>query len=124
MRLLADENIDAALVHWLRAEGVDVSYVAELAPACCDEDVLRMARGDDRVLLTADLDFGEMVFRQRQIPRGVVLLRYRAPSQGERLEIFRAQWARLAARVEGKFVVATDRKIRIRPLPPPNPDDH
>jgi predicted nuclease of predicted toxin-antitoxin system len=121
MRLLAVENVDAAVVDWLRSQGVEVAYVAELAPASCDDDVLRMARDEDRILLTADLDFGEMVFRQRQLTNGVVLLRYRAPSQGERLEIFRAHWARIATRVEGKFVVATDRKVRIRPLPPPNP---
>jgi len=121
MRLLADENIDAALVDWLRTQGVEVVYVAELAPASCDDDVLRMAQDEGRVLLTADLDFGEIVFRQKRMARGVILLRYRGPSQAERLEVFRAHWARIASRVEGKFVVATDRKVRLRPLPPTNP---
>jgi predicted nuclease of predicted toxin-antitoxin system len=118
MRFLADESVDAAIVDWLRQEGIELVYIAESAPAASDDEVLRMALHEDRILLTADLDFGEMVFRQRRIARGVILLRYRGPSQVARLEVFRAHWARIASRVEGKFIVATDRKVRLRPLPP------
>lgn len=117
MKLLADENIDAAIVDWLRSQGVDTTYIAEFAASASDDEVLLTARMDDRVLITSDLDFGEMVFRRRWVVNGLLLLRYRGPTQTERLIVFRSQWTKIADRLEGRFTVATDRKIRIRPLP-------
>ena len=75
MRLLADEGVDAPTVARLRADGHDVTYVAELAPGITDEAVLDLANAESRVLLTADKDFGELVFRMRRVPVGVLLLR-------------------------------------------------
>ncbi len=117
MKLLADESVDGALVDWLRTEGHDVSYVAEFSPAMSDEGVLRTAWEDGRAVLTADLDFGEMVFRQRLLSTGIVLLRYRAQLQRQRLALFSNHWHRIVPRIEGSFIVATNTRIRIRPLP-------
>lgn len=60
MRLLADEGVDAAIVALLREDGHDVVYVAELFPGITDEAVLELANGDERVLVTADKDFGDL----------------------------------------------------------------
>ncbi|MHB9150862.1 MAG: DUF5615 family PIN-like protein [Thermoleophilia bacterium] len=75
MKLLADEGVDAAIVARLRAEGHDVVYVAELSPSINDKAVLDLANGDERVLVIADKDFGELVFRLRQVAFGVLLVR-------------------------------------------------
>ncbi len=40
-----------------------------------DDDVLNLANQEAALLLTADKDFGEMVFRQRLHAHGVVLIR-------------------------------------------------
>jgi predicted nuclease of predicted toxin-antitoxin system len=59
----------------LRAEGHDVQYVAELATGISDDAVLRLSNEADRLLLTADKDFGALVFRQRRLSSGVILIR-------------------------------------------------
>ena len=58
----------------LRADGHDVVYVAELSPSITDEAALDLANGDKRILVTADKDFGELVFRLRQVAFGVLLV--------------------------------------------------
>lgn len=63
MKLLADENIDAPIVHWLRSQGHDVMWVAEQTPGTSDEAVIQLASREGRFFITRDLDFGEMVFR-------------------------------------------------------------
>ena len=83
MNLLADENIDGAIVRWLREQGSDVLWAAETARATSDPVLLAMAREQSRVLLTSDLDFGQMVFRQRLGSAGIVLLRFRVPAEEE-----------------------------------------
>ena len=64
MKLVADESVDAQIVEGLRTSGHEVIYFAELAPGTEDRDVLAVANGSQALLLTADKDFGELVFRQ------------------------------------------------------------
>jgi len=75
VRWLADECIDAALVAHLRRAGHDVIYMAEVAPAVDDAAVVARARREDRLLLTEDKDFGDLVFRRGAPVPGIVLLR-------------------------------------------------
>ena len=63
MNLLADESLDYQIVYQLRQDGHVVWYVAEMDPGIADDLVLELANRESAVLLTADKDFGELVFR-------------------------------------------------------------
>lgn len=63
MNFLADENIDRQIVERLRQESHKVQYVAETDAGITDYEVLDMANREEILLLTADKDFGELVFR-------------------------------------------------------------
>ena len=76
MRFLADENFPKRSVNLLRSQGHDVVSVAESARGADDRDVLSSAERENRVLLTFDRDFGELVFRLGQPTRGIVFIRY------------------------------------------------
>lgn len=71
-RLIADENIQSFLVGALRKDGHDVLYIAEYADGITDEEVLSIASDQQRLLLTEDKDFGELVFRLTAIPGGLI----------------------------------------------------
>ncbi len=45
-------------------------YVAEISPGIVDDIVLMESRTSASVLITADKDFGELVFRQKQASTG------------------------------------------------------
>lgn len=74
-RLLADECCDGDLVLLLRQAGHDVRYVAEGDAGRGDDEVLQLAVREDRVLLTEDTDFGELVVRLGKPALGIILLR-------------------------------------------------
>jgi predicted nuclease of predicted toxin-antitoxin system len=76
VRFLADESCDAALVRVLRGAGHDVVSIAETSPGAVDRVVLALARTGERVLLTRDKDFGELVFSAGARASGVLLIRY------------------------------------------------
>ena len=63
MRLLADECIAGTLIKLLRQSGMDIEAVAEIAPGSTDETVLARSVETERVLLTADYDFPQLIFR-------------------------------------------------------------
>jgi len=75
VRFVADESVDGPIVRGLRTAGHEVTYVAELAPGIEDEAVLALARERDAVLVTADKDFGELVFARNLPHAGVILIR-------------------------------------------------
>jgi predicted nuclease of predicted toxin-antitoxin system len=75
LSIVADECIDKEIVDALRNEGLQVFYVAEIAPSSSDAEVLEMATKTGALLLTSDKDFGELVFRQRRLHSGVLLIR-------------------------------------------------
>lgn len=118
MQLLADENIHTSIVAWLRAAGHDVVWAAESHRRESDRELLRIAREQHRIVLTSDLDFGELIYRQRLVSSGIVLLRLHRLSVERRLELLAARWAMIEARSPGHFVVVSQRKIRVRPLGP------
>ena len=75
MNFLVDENVDRQIADCLRSMGHHVEYVAENDAGISDDEVLEMANEKTALLLTADKDFGELVFRQRRVTSGVILIR-------------------------------------------------
>ncbi len=78
MLFLADESCDFAVVRALRGAGHDVLAVADVSPRADDEQVLELARQEQRILLTEDKDFGRLVYADQQATGGVILIRYPA----------------------------------------------
>lgn len=73
MNFMADECCDQPLVEGLRADGHDVVYIREVMAGAEDAAVLQMAAEQERILLTEDKDFGELVVRLRLPAFGIVL---------------------------------------------------
>jgi predicted nuclease of predicted toxin-antitoxin system len=76
VRLLADENVPLDSVRALRAAGHDVFSAVESAVGQADTDLLDRSIREERLVVTFDRDFGELVTRGAQHPpAGVLLLR-------------------------------------------------
>ena len=119
MRVLADENIPRSIVLWLRDQGHDVLYAAEVRVQTPDADLLTEAEALGYVILTEDKDFGELVFRDRRNSHGVVLLRMEDLPAARRLARVQAVWNVIETNMPGKFLVVTETKVRLRVLTPP-----
>ena len=62
---MADESVEGPTVYALRAAGHEVLFVVDISPGIADSAVLEIARREEALLLTADKDFAELVFRSR-----------------------------------------------------------
>ncbi len=120
MKVLANAHISRAICGFLESEGHDCIHAELLSPGLPDEELLRIAVADDRIILTADKDFGELVFRRLLPVRGVVLLRFRLASEAERLAMLQRHWPAIQRSAPGHFVVATNHAVRRSPLPLPH----
>jgi predicted nuclease of predicted toxin-antitoxin system len=117
VNLLADENIDQQIVERLRQEGHSVLYVAEMEPGISDDAVLERANEQSALLVTADKDFGELVFRQGLVHSGVVLLRLAGLSPDARAGIVADVLREHEAELAGAFSVISPGTVRIRQKP-------
>lgn len=124
MRILADENVEAAIIARLRADGHDVTAVIEDAPSTKDPAVLKTVRRENRLFLTADHDFGDLIYRDRMPAPAAGVVLYRLADRlgdSEKARIISdAINAVPPATFAGHFTVITERGMRSpRPLPQP-----
>jgi len=77
MRFLADQDVYAGTVDFLRGLGQDVLTARQVgASQVSDMELLALAEKSHRILITRDRDFGALVFQQRR-QSGVFYVRIR-----------------------------------------------
>ena len=111
----ADENFPRTSVLLLREAGYDVIRVQEVAPAEKDPGVLLLSVQMQRILLTFDRDFGELIFHKKLTPPPAVLyFRFDPAYPEESFEILSSVLEEFE--VMGKYTVVTRWGVRQRPL--------
>lgn len=114
MIFLADANIPRQVIERLRTDGHTVFVIAEMAPGINDETVLAIANRENALLITADKDFGELIFHESRTAIGVILLRLGSLSTSQRAVIVAAAIEQHSEALRGSFTVITPGQIRIR----------
>jgi predicted nuclease of predicted toxin-antitoxin system len=120
VRFLVDQNLSARVAELLGELDHDAVHTSSLGLEVADDEaVLARARDDDRVLISADSDFG-MILAATRAQRPSVL--YIRRSQGRRVEQVVQLIADSLEIVEealhdGSLVVLGDGSVRIRQLP-------
>jgi len=117
MKLLADENVPLSIIRAGEEDGYDIRCIRLDAPGISDIEVMRYAHKDKRVILTFDLDFGELAVKDRVYPSaGIILLRLHQMNPHQMAEYTRGvigsrkDW-------EGHLSVIENDRVRMRQLP-------
>ena len=77
-----------------------------------DEEVLRLAHAEHRIVVTFDRDFGELVFRQGlPAPAGILYLRF-VPEVPSDVTAYVSRLIREGIDLRGRFTTADRRRIR------------
>jgi len=114
LKLLANENIPRLLVARLRERGHDIVWIREGQCGISDPVVLIRAQLEDRVLLTGDKDFGELVYRLREPTFGVLLLRLGDLSSIDKASLVCTVIDSHADELPSSFSVLTSKSLRVR----------
>jgi predicted nuclease of predicted toxin-antitoxin system len=114
--LIADECVSRHVVERLRSKGFDVAWIARNRPGITDAEIIRTAAKEDRVLITEDRDFGELVIRQRYQIRGVVLMELDRLTSAAEADRVAAILLAHSHRLDGNLIVIEPTRVRIRPL--------
>lgn len=119
MRFLADMGVDVRVVQWLRQRGHDAKHLRdEGLHRLPNGEIFEKAIAENRVILTFDLDFGEIAAFAKGRKAGVVLFRLhntRTPHLIDRLATVLA--VSEDALKNGAVIVVEESRHRVRYLP-------
>jgi len=115
MKFLFDQSADFRLIAHLRHLGHDVSAISQDHPhSLADEDVLAIARDEQRILVVADRDFGELIFHQGLAHAGIIFFRLPgAPLQTKVDQLNAVLEKHTDALARGEFLVVSPGQVRI-----------
>jgi predicted nuclease of predicted toxin-antitoxin system len=120
MEFLFDQSADFRLISYLRDLGHNVTAISRDYPhGMTDGDVLDVARREKRILVVADLDFGELVFQQGIGHAGIILLRLPEAGFAAKAQHLDTVLAKHEGDLlRGAFLVVTHNHVRIANRPP------
>ena len=114
MKFLADESVDFPIIELLRANDYDIKSVMEEFPSEADDIILTVANNQERILITLDKDFGELVYRLKKCHAGVILIRLDGVKPKNKATITLDMIEQHSAELRNAFTVIQPGMTRIR----------
>jgi len=112
MRFLVDECTGPAVASWLRDQNHDVFSVFDEARGMDDDGLITKALDENRILITNDKGFGDKIYRDGSLHKGVILLRLEDERPASKIRVVSRLLEKYSSRIPDSFLVVTERQIR------------
>lgn len=120
MKFLIDNALSPMISEILREAGFDAIHVRDIGLQAEEDSVIfERAKSEDRVLISADTDFGTILAQWKHAKPSVILFRRgteRRPENQAKLILSNFSNIQEALK-KGSIIVFDQNRIRIRPLP-------
>lgn len=119
MKFLADMNVSMSTVLSLREEGYDAVHLREEGLLrLSDPLIVDKARQEERIILTFDLDFGDLMATGRHVLPSVVIFRlYDGTPASVTRRLYDVMRMKREELEQGAIVIVEDTRYRTRRLP-------
>ena len=116
LSFLVDVGVGKGIEKYLRENGYDTKAVRDIDPRMEDEEIIHTAVSENRIVITMDKDFGELVYHSSMKHSGVLLLRLEDAVGFEKLQVVEHIMKNYSDRIKNCFCVFQKNKFRIRKI--------
>lgn len=119
MRFLLNMNVCRAVADVLVEFGHESVHARDAGLISCDDaEIVETARRNGQVIVTHDLDYGDLLALGGHRQPSVIIFRLRISSPSKLADRLRSVWEHIASFLpKGVIVVITDATVRVRVLP-------
>jgi predicted nuclease of predicted toxin-antitoxin system len=114
VKFLVDESVGIAVSQKLKQMNFDAVSVIQFMKGAGDEEIMRKAIEENRVIITNDKDFGWLASFYK--PLGIILLRLKDERAENKVRMVSYIIKKYREVILGSILVASEKKIRIRRL--------
>ena len=75
LKFLVDVAVGKKVEEYLLEKGYDIKAVRSLDQRMPDQEIVRLAASEKRMVITMDKDFGELIYHSGVVHCGILLLR-------------------------------------------------
>lgn len=116
LKFLVDVGVSKKVEEYLQDQGYDAKAVRAIDTRMSDHAIIRLAASEDRMVITMDKDFGELVYHSSMKHSGVLLLRLEDAVGFEKLQVVEHIMKNYSDRIKNCFCVFQNNKFRIRKI--------
>ena len=113
LKFIVDECVGSLVAKWLTGNGYDVVSVLAEMKGSKDITILHRAFSENRIIITSDKDFGDIVFHKKEQHAGVILIRLQSGSPKDKIKVLENLLVNYIDQLVYNFVVVSEANIRI-----------
>lgn len=114
VKFLLDVGVGKHVEDFLRSEGFDIRVIRDINPRMSDKEVLRLTVLENRMIVTMDKDFRELVYKSGLTHGGILVLRVEDATIENKIKIVSTIIANYLDEIKNSFCIFHKGKLRIR----------
>lgn len=114
VRFLIEIGVGKKAENAIAGLGYDVKTLRSIVSRLTDSEILALAAKEERIVVTMDKDFGELVYRSNERSAGVLLLRMEDATGNEKANVLTDIIVNHGEELAGRFSVFQGGILRIR----------
>ena len=116
LKFLVDVGVGRKVEEYLLEKSYNVKAVRLLDQRMSDEEIIRLAALEKRIVITMDKDFGELVYHSGMVHCGILLLRLEDARGSEKQKVVDEILTKHADKIKNTFCVYQNKKFRFKKL--------
>jgi predicted nuclease of predicted toxin-antitoxin system len=86
-KFIVDVGVGRSIEEWLSSQNFQVLAISAINPEMDDYQIIKLAIKENGTIITMDKDFGELVFKNNNLHKGILLLRLDDAVSEEKLAV-------------------------------------
>jgi predicted nuclease of predicted toxin-antitoxin system len=113
-KFIVDVGVGRSIEEWLSSQNFQVLAISAINPEMDDYQIIKLAIKENGTIITMDKDFGELVFKNNNLHKGILLLRLDDAVSEEKLAVIQNIIPEHLEHLKNNFSVYQNGKLRTR----------